>query len=123
MRGIDETGLSGGKWKKRNGRHEETRTPDLYRVNHSQTSHNTNLHGTSRFHKSLKRLVDPNKAFLIVHELCAKIGRVQTSLRSISIGTYRPRRVSSRVSHRGSTLLHKRSGEVLPRRSISISNH
>jgi len=55
---------------KRNGRHEETRTPDLYRVNQSQTFTHKNLHGTSRFRKSLKTQVDHNKTSLIVHELC-----------------------------------------------------
>jgi len=33
----------------RNGRHEETRTPDLYRVNESITSHFNNLRETDGF--------------------------------------------------------------------------
>ena len=58
------------KLQKKNGRHEETRTPDLYRVNDELTSIFNNLHVTGRNRKLLKNKIDPNKAFLIVHEVC-----------------------------------------------------
>ena len=44
------------------GRHEGTRTPDLYRVN--------NLHGPGRTPKLLQGHVRHNKTSLIVPELC-----------------------------------------------------
>jgi hypothetical protein len=53
--------------------HEETRTPDLYRVKHCLTNTFNNIHGTGRKRKPLKRQIDHNKTFLIVHELCMEI--------------------------------------------------
>ena len=58
---------------KENGRHEETRTTDLYRVNDKITSVFNNLHVTGRKRKSLKNKLEHNKAFLIVHELCTDV--------------------------------------------------
>ena len=55
------------------GRHEETRTPDLYRVNLGLTCIYNNLHDSGRKTKSLKRQLDRNKTFLIVHELCMEV--------------------------------------------------
>ena len=54
------------------GRHEETRTPDLYRVNLLVPSIINNLHGTGRSCKLLKRQIEHNKVGLIVHELCMR---------------------------------------------------
>jgi hypothetical protein len=46
--------------KKRNGRHEETRTPNLYRVNQLIDSNFNNLERHERQHKLLKVLIRQN---------------------------------------------------------------
>ena len=47
------------------GRHEETRTPDLYRVKLLVTFIINNLHGTGRDCKPLKRQTEHNKVALL----------------------------------------------------------
>ena len=54
----------------RNGRHEETRTPDLYRVNELTACIYNNFHGAGRKAKSLEMLLRRDKTSPNVRGLC-----------------------------------------------------
>ncbi len=56
----------------KNGRHERTRTADLFRVKHSLNRHNNKFHGTGRKAESLQGNVRHNESTAIVRELCTE---------------------------------------------------